>query len=275
MPLLTGLETALRVRRDAVLPEWFFLDKIFSGRKFESVKRKAKLILQFLLIVSAIQIFAQTPLEKRARFMAVGNKTDADRALKDYYAVISRQLNGQFFAVIDGKVYDMRQSSDFKSGDVQYASDGIVVITEALSHIAIKNYPRRDATEGRHIECCAVRTGTYDWNGTPLELWDCGTMPTAEQMQQVKAAEAKAQEIIDRQTAVLKQAARQKILQGQTNTVHWLLSQATNGDPSAQCNLGEHYLAGLGCETNRDLAIQWLQRQRMAEAWKLQTNWRN
>ena len=52
----------------------------------------------------------------------------------------------------------------------------------------------------------------------------------------------------------------EKMLEGQTNAVRWLLSQATNGDASAQCSLGEHYLAGLGCETNRDLAIQWLQK---------------
>jgi len=69
------------------------------------------------------------------------------------------------------------------------------------------------------------------------------------------------------QIAAVREASRikserehQKYLQGQTNAVHWLLPQATNGYASAQYSLGEHYLAGLGCETNRDLAIQWLQK---------------
>lgn len=186
--------------------------------------------------------------------MAVGNKTDADRALKDYYAVISRQLNGQFFAVIDGKVYDMRQNSDFKNGNVEYASDSIVVITYALSHIAIKNYPRTDATEGRHIECCAVRAGTYDWNGTPLELWDCGKpyVPPPPTQEQIKAAQEAAKVTALRE--------KQKQFLAQSNVIVWLQPQATNGDVLAQCDLGEHYLNGLGCDTNRDLAIQWLQK---------------
>ncbi len=38
----------------------------------------------------------------------------------------------------------------------------------------------------------------------------------------------------------------------------WLYSQATNGDASAQCSLGEHYLTGDTGETNKTFAIEWL-----------------
>jgi len=66
--------------------------------------------------------------------------------------------------------------------------------------------------------------------------------------QQIEAAKAKS--ILD----------TQKKEQMQINTIHWLLSQATNGDAYAQCNLGEHYLNGQGCETNLEQAIYWLQK---------------
>jgi hypothetical protein len=43
-------------------------------------------------------------------------------------------------------------------------------------------------------------------------------------------------------------------------TFHWLCEQATNGSASAQCDLGEHYLKGIGTETNQTAAIEWLQK---------------
>jgi hypothetical protein len=214
------------------------------------VKRKTNFIVSTILILSTVQIFAQASIGKDADIIS-GNE--------NHSASLLIELNGFYYGSIGGKIYDLRTSGTIISGSVKYASDGIIVIDHELVDVAIKNY-RGEATVDKTITICAIHTGTYDWNGVPLQLWDCGMKPTAEQMQQIKAAEAKAQEIIDRQTTTLKQAARQKILQGQTNAVHWLLSQATNGDASAQCSLGERYLAGLGCETNRALAIQWLQK---------------
>ena len=37
---LTGLRTPRRLRRDAARPGWFFLDKIFGGRKVKFVKHE-------------------------------------------------------------------------------------------------------------------------------------------------------------------------------------------------------------------------------------------
>ena len=70
--------------------------------------------------------------------------------------------------------------------------------------------------------------------------------------EEIKAAQAAAQAraIVDKKRA----------LQGQINAVRWLQPQATNGDASAQCSLGLHYLNGQGCETNREQAIYWLQK---------------
>jgi hypothetical protein len=75
----------------------------------------------------------------------------------------------------------------------------------------------------------------------------CGPAPEFVQ-QQIEAAKAKAEK------------DKQKAIQLQINAVCWLLSQATNGDASAQCSLGIHYLNGQGCETNREQAIYWLQK---------------
>jgi hypothetical protein len=45
-------------------------------------------------------------------------------------------------------------------------------------------------------------------------------------------------------------------------TFDWLLTQAKSGSPSAQCGLAEHYLNGIGCETNREKAIYWFEKAR-------------
>jgi S1-C subfamily serine protease len=56
------------------------------------------------------------------------------------------------------------------------------------------------------------------------------------------------------------QREQQKIYLSQSNAIRWLQLQASNGDASAQCSLGLHYLNGLGCETNPKQAIYWLQK---------------
>lgn len=52
-------------------------------------------------------------------------------------------------------------------------------------------------------------------------------------------------------------SSQQKSIDDQ-HLMKWLNSQATNGSASAECSLGEHYLKGDCCETNKDLAIKWL-----------------
>lgn len=106
----------------------------------------------------------------------------------------------------------------------------------------------------QEISIRAINTGTIKIAGQVLEEWDAGKpyVPPPPTPEQIKAA----------QEAAATRAAEEKkrALQGQINAVRWLQSQATNGDTYAQCSLGEHYLNGQGCETNRDLGIQWLQK---------------
>jgi TPR repeat protein len=102
------------------------------------------------------------------------------------------------------------------------------------------------------LNVVALRTGTYSWGGTPLELYDCGIPyitppPSAEQIEINK-------------TIAAKHAAESKFraLSAQTNLVGTLLIESTNGDAGAQYVLAGHLLAGQGCETNRARAIYWL-----------------
>jgi hypothetical protein len=62
---------------------------------------------------------------------------------------------------------------------------------------------------------------------------------------------------IEELNRIAAQREQQKEFLAQSNAVVWLQSQATNGDAESQCSLGEHYLTGLGCNTNRTQAVYW------------------
>ncbi len=124
--------------------------------------------------------------------------------------------------------------------------------------ILLKNYPNQeDVLDGQIMNFLAIRSGSFQYVSADnsmhtIAAYDYGKPyvappPTPEQ---IKFA----------QDAALKRAesSRQNYLTGETNTVRWLLSQATNGVASVQCDLGEHYISGLGCETNLTLGIYWL-----------------
>ena len=75
-------------------------------------------------------------------------------------------------------------------------------------------------------------------------------------MKQYEAKElAAADELIENQKIAAKKAEQAKFYAAQARAVLWLQTQATNGDASAQCSLGLHYLNGQGCETNVTLCI--------------------
>ena len=159
---------------------------------------------------------------------------------------------------VRGKTYEIAKSDLWFSDLVGVVAqqDGVVIVDCLVTHnlqAAVTNYSK-DVVSTKPIPILAMRVGTYNFGGIPLELWDCGTRyvpppPTAEQ---IKAAQGA--------TKIRAIADKKRAMEGQTNAVHWLQSMATNGDVSAQCSLGEHYLNGQGCETNRDLAIQWLKK---------------
>ena len=172
----------------------------------------------------------------------------------------------QPYRVVDAKIYNVLTSQLWHHIQGQVNSktrDGVLIlysIDDSPKPIgALKNYSG-NGVSGQNISAVAINVGTYSWGETPLELWDCGTSPSPEQWEQIKDEEAKALALIEQQKAAAQKIAQAKAYALQANTIRWLLSQATNGDASAQCDLGEHYLNGLGCETNLEQAIFWLQK---------------
>ena len=102
----------------------------------------------------------------------------------------------------------------------------------------------------------AWRSGTYTYfhrkwrlaHHKKVGLWDSLRNPAELIKQQIEAAKARAL------------ADKKRAEQGQIAAVKWLQPKATNGDNSAQYELGLHYLKGQGCESNRESAIYWLQK---------------
>jgi TPR repeat protein len=184
--------------------------------------------------------------------------TPQEKAQLDYQAKVSVAGNN-IFRVVNGRIYNVLASPDWKIviGKVNHTEGDLLLLTgedtyrDISSKRALKNYGG-DGSVDKQIYTVAIRVGTHNWNDVPLELWDCGIPyvappPTPEQIKAAQEA-AKVRAIAD----------KKKAMEAQANAVRWLQSQATNGDASAQCSLGEHYLAGIGCETNREQGIYWL-----------------
>jgi len=176
-----------------------------------------------------------------------------------YYKEIQQEkLAGmRIYQVVNGKIYDSLNSRLWVvvSGEVNYTtSDGLLILyggNGLTATMALKNYSG-DAVAGKNIVALAMRAGIYNWNETPLQLWDCGIPYRPPPLTPAQIKEAKDVAKIEASRK------KQKQFLSESNAVVWLQSQATNGDAGAQCGLGEHYLAGLGCETNRTKAVYWL-----------------
>ena len=163
-------------------------------------------------------------------------------------------LHGTINSVQDGIVTLEIYKSTFHTLPAQ-GNAGIGAYSASSSGYSTKEYDRtvaitnlpdlKSATIDEEIRITALRIGTLKVAGAPLEFYDCGTpyLPPPPTPEQIKAA----QETIQKRILEDKKRA----WASQVRSVIWLQSQATNGDISAQCSLGLHYLNGQGCETNR------------------------
>lgn len=113
------------------------------------------------------------------------------------------------------------------------------------------NYPF-EVHVGSSIDCFALPTATKGfWDyGQPFS----GDISQFKIIYHVRPTGIVAEHLYSpKEKKAMKQATDAKV-------VTWLLSQATNGDSSAQCSLGLHYLNGQGVETNKALAVEWLKK---------------
>jgi TPR repeat protein len=169
--------------------------------------------------------------------------------------------------VVNGKIYNANQWLDAyglqSQGKVIHVEDGGLVVGVGYMYESgrffLKNYvdhSGKGIAEGDLIWFAAMRTGvTNDAYGETLELSDCGIPTNTPPPEVIAAAQARAVA-----EAKMRQAAKEKTRQAQVRAFMWLQSQVTNNDASAEFDLGDHYLNGDGCETNRQLAIEWFKK---------------
>ena len=118
--------------------------------------------------------------------------------------------------------------------------------TGATHELLIENYHSQFAADGQQLVIQSVnRIGTTNLLGKTIELWYYGIPP------EIIAADKAKKELAAKEAAA-------KNFQIQSNDVLRLQPQATNGDDISQYFLGLHYLEGMGCETNLEMAIFWL-----------------
>ena len=121
----------------------------------------------------------------------------------------------------------------------------------------IRNYPiEENPAVGKTIGFIAMQTGTSDYNGDKLELWDLGTTPTEDDFKKLKAdieeRQRAAQKELDekRRVAAAKADAAKKVIQDRVFKSN--LDQAAKGDAYGLLRMGERYRDGDGVE--KDLA---------------------
>jgi len=232
---------------------------------------KAILLIYVVLQILTIQSIAQTGRESigaagggyyvPAQLSPEQRKVIDDRFEKIRVNEIYNLVNGQVYRTVGGKAYNVLKTTWRKiTGKLYEKDNGIVILEQGdFKYIAVTNYFGNEM-DSQLVVAVAMRIGNYDMGGRPIEFWDCGTLPAEEQLKQIKDEEAKAQALIDKQKAEELKAVQVKNYAAQAKAIIWLQSQATNGSVSAQCSLGLHYLNGQGCETNKTLAIEWLQK---------------
>ena len=214
----------------------------------------------------------------------------ASPAQTRYGSPSSVVITTNFIREVDGKIYDIRQSQlwhDISGKIIKKLDDGVRLQTyvtkneyayvaghgNAQQHVgaysAVGIGPSRvlvssevvpDKTimlkhymigqVGQTVSVCAMMIE----GGDTSELWDYGKpyVPPPLTPEQIRAA----QEAANARAIASKKIAEET----QANAVRWLQPQATNGNASAQCRLGLHYLNGQGCETNREQAVYWLKK---------------
>ncbi len=149
-------------------------------------------------------------------------------------------------------------SVNFISGGASRIKVGEEVLFQ--KEILLVDYPTNRVAAGQKLATYAMQTGTTNFAGSTMELWDCGSPPGPDLVKQVETEAAQEQSLLEKERKEKLRAMRSNEYAVQARTVRWLQSQATNGSSSAQCSLGLHYFKGQGCETNRELAIYWLKK---------------
>ena len=180
-------------------------------------------------------------------------------------------LAGHIYRRINGQIHNLFEAGKPVTGDVQFLQDNVVIgywwtdqTPFALTNFQSENLG--DISVGKRIGAIAIRIGIYNWNGTPVALYDCGMPVSQEEEEAVESKITQEQAQREKDTADAeawdaaneRKAAIRNHFEAESNAVIQLATLATNGQEWAQTSLGEHYLKGEGCQTNLPVAIFWL-----------------
>jgi hypothetical protein len=123
--------------------------------------------------------------------------------------------------------------------------------------IIIRNYPvEENPAVGKTISFLAMQTGTSDYKGDRLELWDLGTVPTADDLRKLKAdteeRQRAAQKELDEQRRAVAEKASATKKTAEAKVLKSNQEAADKGDMYGLLRMGGRYRDGDGVE--KDLA---------------------
>jgi len=170
----------------------------------------------------------------------------------------SKILGEHPFQKINGQIINLTLHGFIAAGDIESSAQGVAILHfhGFYKRFALTNF-NGQTVHGDYIRVCAMTNGIYMDGDTPLQLMDCGTpLSPSEEQNEFQKIEAK-RLALEKQRLDAENFNKFII---QSNAVVTLIQHATNGESWAQCSLGNHYLNGIGCETNLDAAKYWFQK---------------
>jgi len=176
-------------------------------------------------------------------------------------------LKGHYFRRVNGQIVNMFLNGNLTYFIVESKINGFVIGKgfgkEALGRIAVKNFTG-EVIAKQSIEFVAVRSGSYDDGGTPLELYDCGRILTADEEQneieRLKKQHATAQQQVQADRQVKKKIEDAKAAEATAKAVKINQDQADKGDAYGLLRMGERYRTGVGVEKDLEKARSYLQK---------------
>ena len=144
-------------------------------------------------------------------------------------------------------------SGNMMSGGVVSHQVGNETVFE--KQIIVLNYPATNVAEGQKLDFSAMKIGTTNFNGSILELWDCGVETDTPPPEEIaaKAAQEKAKAEAKAKAELVKKTSAALALQSN-------LDAAAKGDLFGLLRMGERYRDGDGVEKNLSKAREYLQK---------------
>ena len=186
---------------------------------------------------------------------------------------IFRKINGELVEVLSMQPYHIKVVQVVGRDILARASSS----DPALYYF--KNVPSADSlVDGEWVDVRAMPDGFHEYKtvlgaNARVYAYNCGTIPSAEEtaplLKTWREHEALTRARIEKEEAAVREAKAKAEASSRAQManrerarvakiISYQLTQASNGFPSFQLEIGKRYLKGDGVETNIDLARHWL-----------------